>query len=56
MIETGSLKNVVNFIQTILIFVVPRKIVNIYHQFAWKYGNITVKDFRKLENPEWKRN
>ena len=29
---------------------------NIYKDFAWKYGNITVKDFRKYEKLEYKKN
>ena len=33
-----------------------RKIVNIYHDIAQKYGNITVKDFRKHEKLEYKKN
>ena len=44
MIETCCLKNVVIFIQTVLSFVLSRKI-NIYNDIAWKYGNVTVKDF-----------
>ena len=47
MIETRRLKNVVIFIQTILNFVLSRKIINIYNDIARKYGNVTVKDFRK---------
>ena len=45
MIETCCLKNVVIFIQTVLSFVLSRKIINIYNDIAWKYGNVTVKDF-----------
>ena len=45
MIETHCLKNVVIFIQTILNFVLSRKIINIYNDIAQKYGNVTVKDF-----------
>ena len=56
MIETRRLKNVVIFIQTILSFVLPRKIVNIYNDIARKYGNVTVKDFRKYEKLEYKKN
>ena len=48
MIETHRLKNVVIFVQTILSFVLFRKIINIYNDIARKYGNVTVKDFRKL--------
>ena len=49
MIETRRLKNVVIFIQTILSFVLPRKSIKMYNDIARKYGNVTVKDFRKLE-------
>ena len=55
MIETRRLKNVVIFIQTILSFVLPRKIINIY-DIARKYGNTTVKDFQKHEKYECKKN
>ena len=56
MIETRRLKNVVIFIQTILSFVLSRKIVNIYNDIAQKYGIVTVKDFRKYEKLEYKKN
>ena len=56
MIETRRLKNVVIFIQTILSFVLSRKIINIYSDIARKYGNVTVKDFRKYEKLEYKKN
>ena len=56
MIETRRLKNVVIFIQTILSFVLSRKIINIYNDIARKYGNVTVKDFRKHEKLEYKKN
>ena len=56
MIETRCLKNVVIFIQTILSFVLSRKIINIYNDIARKYGNVTVKDFRKYEKLEYKKN
>ena len=52
MIETRRLKNVVIFIQTVLCFVLSRKIVNIYNNISRKYGNVTVKDFRKYEKLE----
>ena len=45
MIETRHLKNVVIFIQTILGFVLSRKIINIYNDIARKYENVIVKDF-----------
>ena len=41
MIETRRLKNVVIFIQTILSFVLSRKVINIYNDIARKYGNVT---------------
>ena len=56
MIETRRLKNVVNSIQTILNFVMSRKIINIYNDIARKYGNTTVKDFRKYEKLQCKKN
>ena len=56
MIETPRLKNVVIFIQTILSFELSRKIINIYTDNAWKYRNVTVKDFRKYEKIEYKKN
>ena len=40
MIETRRLKNVI-FIQTILSFVLSRKIINIYNDIARKHENIT---------------
>ena len=42
MIETCCLKNVVIFTQTILSFVLSRKIITIYNNIAWKYGNVTI--------------
>ena len=56
MIETRRLKNVVTFIQTVLSFVLSRKIINIYNDISRKYGNVTVKDFRKYEKLEHKKN
>ena len=56
MIEMCCLKNVVIFIQTILSFVLSRKIINIYNNIARKYGNVTVKDFQKYEKLEYKKN
>ena len=55
MIETRRLKNVVIFIQTILSFVLSRKIINVNNDIAPKYGNVTVKDFRKYEKLEYKK-
>ena len=43
MIEMRHLKNVVIFTQTILSFVLSRKIVNIYNIIVRKYGNVAVK-------------
>ena len=56
MIETRRLKIVVIVIQTILSFVLSRKIINIYNNIARKYGNVTVKDFQKYEKLEYKKN
>ena len=56
MIETRGLKNVAIFFQTILSFVLSRKIINIYNHIARKYGNVSVKDFRKYEKLEYKKN
>ena len=33
-----------------------RKIINIYNNIARKYGNVTVKDFRRYEKLEYKKN
>ena len=56
MIEMHRLKNVVNFLQTILIFVLSRKIINVFKDLVWKYENVTVKDFRKYEKLQYKKN
>ena len=56
MIETRRLKNVIIFIQTILRSVLSRKIINMYNDIAGKYGNVPVKDFRKYEKLEYKKN
>ena len=50
MIEMRCFKNALTFNQTILNFMLSRKIVNIYNDIARKYQNVTVKDFRKYEN------
>ena len=49
------LKNFVIFIQTILSCVLSRKIINNYNDIARKYGNVTIKDFRKYEKLEYKK-
>ena len=56
MIETHPSKNVVIFIQTILSFVLSRKITNMYNNIARNYENVTVKDFLKYEKLEYKKN
>ena len=56
MIKTRRLKNVAIFIQTVLSFVLSRKIINVYNDIARKYGNVTVKDFRKYEKLQYKKN
>ena len=56
MIKTRRLKIVVIVIQTILSFVLSRKIINIYNNIAREYGNVTVKDFQKYEKLEYKKN
>ena len=56
MIGKYCLKNVVIFVQTILSFVLSRRTINIYNDIAWKYGNVTVKDFRKYEKLDNKNN
>ena len=56
MIETHGLKNVGISFQTTLSFVLSRKIINVYNDLARKYGNITVKYFRKYEKLENKKN
>ena len=48
MFETRRLKNFVIFIET-LIFVLSRKTINSYNDIAWKYVNVTVKNFGKYE-------
>ena len=44
------------FLQMILIFVLSRKIINVYNDLARKYANVTVKDFRKYEKLQHKKN
>ena len=55
MIETHRLENIVIFFQTILSFVLLRKVINVYNDLARKYGNVTVKDFRKYEKLQFKK-
>ena len=33
-----------------------KKIINVYNDVAWEYRNVTVKDFRKHEKLEYKKN
>ena len=56
MIEMRRLKSVAIFFETVLSFMLSRKIINIYKDRAWKHGDVTVKDFRKYEKLEYKRN
>ena len=56
MIETRRLKNVVIFFQTILSFVLSRKIIKIYNDIAQEHGNVIVKNFRKYEKLKYKQN
>ena len=57
MIETRRLKNVVIFfLQTILSFVLSRKIINVCNDLARKCGNFTVKDIHKYEELDYKKN
>ena len=56
MTETRRLKNVVIFLQSILSFVLSRKIIKIYNDIARKHGNVTVQDFRKYEKLKYKHN
>ena len=55
MIEALRLKNVI-LLQTILSFVLSRKAINIYNDLEKKQGNLTVKDFRKYEKLDCKKN
>ena len=50
MIVTRCLKNVVIFIQTILNFVLSRKIMKTCEDIARKYGNATVRIFENMKN------
>ena len=52
----ARLKNVVIFFQTILSFVLSRKIINIYNDLAWTFENVTTKDFHKYEKQDYKNN
>ena len=56
MAVTLMLFDIENIKQTILSFVLTRKIINIYNDIARKYGKVTVKDFRRYEKLEYKKN
>ena len=56
MIETRRLQNVAIFFETILSFVLSRKIIHIYNDIARTYGNVRIKDFRRYEKLEYKKN
>ena len=56
MIETRRLKDAVSFFETILIFVLSRKIINVYNDLGRKYRNVMVKDFQKYEKLEYTNN
>ena len=56
MIRKHRLKNVVIFIQTILNFVVSRKIINVYNYIPRKYRNVRVEDFWNYEKLVHKKN
>ena len=47
MIERGHLKKKFNFYPNNFKFSAVKKII--YNNIAWKYGNVTVKDFQKRE-------
>ena len=51
-----SFKKCCYFFQTILCFVLSRKIINIYNDIALKHGNVAVKDFRKYEKLKYEQN
>ena len=55
MIQTRRSKNVIILIQTVLSFVLSRKMINIYNDIARKYGNVAVKDFHIYEKLECKK-
>ena len=56
MVEPRRLKNVLIFIQVILSLALSRWILNNYYDITQKYGNVTVKDFRKYQKLEHKKN
>ena len=56
MIEMRHLKKCYFFFQTISSFVLSRKIINVYDNLARKYGNVMVKDLRKYEKLEYRKN
>ena len=55
LLQMRRFKNVI-FIQKILSFVLSRKVININNNITQKCGNVTVKDFRKYEKLEHKKN
>ena len=50
MIEKRCLRNVIIFIQTILSFVLSRKVIIIRNDIGQKYGNVAVKDFQNMKS------
>ena len=56
MIDTRRLKKFVILIKTVLSFVLSRKIINIFNNIAQKCRKVTVKDLRKYEKLECKKN
>ena len=56
MVERRRLNSVVIFFQTILSFVLSRKIIYNYNDIAQKHGNVAVKDFCKYEKLKYKQN
>ena len=40
----------------IYLFVLSREIVNINNDIAWKFGNVTIEDFRNKKKLEYKKN
>ena len=48
--QTHRLKTVVIFFQTMIGFVLSRKIINLYKDLAQNYGNVTLKTFTNMKN------